>query len=375
MKLVLALCFFMVATIAARGTSIVFPTYSTPILANDTIVILSPDGTRLLGVSNKGEQKWKRQLSTRGSVFKHKSGKVLVIEGSSVSVVNPANGAMTPWFAVKLPGVNLSYRDEGDLYYGKTEALGVPSLAVYDGSTHAFLLTEERGETVAYADDGVIVLAKGKRKYADKGYSYSKGWLEGYDRKTKRRIWIADFKNQPWPYHDICRVGDYLVCEDGGNLMVIHAVRGDLHRSSPPKPKDSIGPSGLRNENGALVYVTTEMNISDFHRSKHTVYRLRVPELTTIETKVVEVIEAARVETVGEFMISDSLYRTACFRRDGRKVWEHFQMHRTGVIDGLIYFSDYNNGVAQMGTLEVSTGKKRILISEKVKMDMGQGLR
>jgi hypothetical protein len=90
--------------------------------------------------------------------------------------------------------------------------------------------------------------------------------------------------------------------------------------------------------------------------------------LKTIETKVVEVIEAARAETSGDFTISDSLYRTACFRRDGSKVWEHFQMHRTGVIGGLIYFSDFYKGVARMGSLEVATGKERILISERVKM-------
>jgi hypothetical protein len=43
-------------------------------------------------------------------------------------------------------------------------------------------------------------------------------------------------------------------------------------------------------------------------------------------------------------------------------------MHRTGVIDGVIYFSDYEKGVARIGSLKVSSGKKRILISERVEL-------
>lgn len=363
-----AIAIFMVATIVANATSIIFPTYSTPILADDTIMVLSPDNMRLLGISKAGEQNWKRQLSERGSIVKHSSGKILLIVGSSVSTVSPGNGAVTPLFDINPPVVSLCYLETANLFFGKTEGAGVPTLAVYDGSTHASILIQKRAETVAYADDEIIVLAKGERKQEDQGYSFSKGWLEGFDRKTKKLIWSADFERQPWSYHDTCRVGDYLVCEDGPDLMVIHVASGKLRRSSAAKPEDSIGPSGLRCENGVLVYVASELNMSDFNHSKQTVYRVNVPDLKTIETKVVEVIESARVETAGKFLISDALYRTACFRRDGSKVWEHFQMHRTGVIDGQIYFSDYDNGVARMGSLEVSTGKERILISEKIEM-------
>src|SRR6478736_1687387 len=109
MNRTLAFCVFMVATIAARATSIVFPTYSTPILADDTIIVTSPDHMRLLGVSKDGELNWKRQLSARGSVFKHRSGKILLIAGSSVSVVSPGNGALTPLFDAKQPGMYLWY--------------------------------------------------------------------------------------------------------------------------------------------------------------------------------------------------------------------------------------------------------------------------
>ncbi len=80
-------------------------------------------------------------------------------------------------------------------------------------------------------------------------------------------------------------------------------------------------------------------------------------------------IEASSTEKVGDLLITDALYRTACFRRDGTKVWEHFQLHRTPAVDGVIYFSDYNKGVARIGAVDVATGKQRIFISEKVKAE------
>lgn len=117
-----------------------------------------------------------------------------------------------------------------------------------------------------------------------------------------------------------------------------------------------------------MVYLTSQLNYKDFNRSKQSIYRVSIPELRTIDIKTVEVIEAAQVETAGEYRITDSLYRTACFRRDGSKVWEHFQMHRTGVVDGTIYFSDYEKGVARVGSIKVSNGKERILLSKRVEM-------
>jgi hypothetical protein len=267
---------FFAATIAACGTSIIFPTYSTPILADGLLIATSPDDMRLIGLTPEGKQKWVRRLSARGSVYKHSSGKAMLITGSSVGLVNSGNGDSTPLFEAKAGLANLRYLDSADLFFGTKESAGISTIVVYDG--------------------------------------------------------------------------------------------GKLRRQAAAKPADSIGPSGLRSEKGMLMYVASELNTRDFNRSKQTVYRVSVPDLKTVETKVVEVIEAARVETAGEYLISDALYRTACFRRDGSKVWEHFQMHRTGVIDGVIYFSDYEKGVARIGSLKVSSGKKRILISERVEL-------
>lgn len=78
-------------------------------------------------------------------------------------------------------------------------------------------------------------------------------------------------------------------------------------------------------------------------------------------------IEIADIDVEGEFTISDALYRTACFRMNGDKVWERFQSSRTKTIDNRIYSSDYEKGLARLGYVEVSTGKEKILYSEPVK--------
>ncbi|MEO5714406.1 MAG: hypothetical protein ABIT37_13040 [Luteolibacter sp.] len=367
-RLLVTACAFLSGAVSAHATSIIFPTFSTPVLVDDMIVVTSPDHLHLLGVTRKGTKIWDMLLPARGTVEKHESGKVILIVGSIVSVVDPQNGRTTPWFNSDPANTRLTYMDSADLFVGSSEDANKKgqTLRVYDGTTHDLLLKQVQGETVAYADKEFIVVAKGTRKLSDQGYSFGKGWLEGFDRKSRSRLWKVEFKQQSWPFHDACRVRNHLVCDDGGDLMVIPLGGGEVHRKPADKPAGSIGPSGLRNENGVLVYLASELNSSDFNRSRQSIYRVSIPELKTLETKVVEVIEAARVETAGEYRITDALYRTACFRRDGSKVWEHFQMHRTDVVDGMIYFSDYEKGIARVGAIKVSDGKERILLSERV---------
>lgn len=214
----------------------------------------------------------------------------------------------------------------------------------------------------------MFVVAKGRRKAVEGGgYSFSKGWLEAFDRQTMKKVWSVQFKNQPWPYHYVVRCQNYIISDDGSDLLAIDIATGVVRRRPAVKPVDAIGPSGLRDDNGSLTYLTSELNHKDFNQSKQTLYKLSVPDLKVIESRAVKVIEAASSEKVGDLLITDALYRTACFRPDGTKLWEHFQMNRTPTIDGVIYFSDYDKGVARMCALNVATGKQRIFLTEKIK--------
>ncbi len=356
----------LVAVMPAFGTSIVFPTYSTPVLVDDTLVVLSPDRLELIGVSKAGKELWRQKLSSKGSIVAHNSGKTLLTQGASVSSLNTKDGSIEPLFVADPKVEWVRYSLETNLFWGPLDAQE-PALVIFDGVTHACLATEKSGETMAYGDSNLVVLAKGRRKAAEGGgYSFSKGWLEAFDRQTMKKTWSVQFEKQPWPYHDVVRCGGYIVCDDALDLIVIDVVSGKVQRRPAVMPKDAIGPSGLRNDNGALTYLTSELNYADFNQSKQTLYKLSLPDLKVIESRAIKVIEAASSEKVGDLLITDALYRTACFRPDGAKLWEHFQLHRTQVMDGVIYFSDYNKGVARMGALDVTTGKQRFFLSEDV---------
>lgn len=116
-----------------------------------------------------------------------------------------------------------------------------------------------------------------------------------------------------------------------------------------------------------VVWLTHKMNREDFNQTEHTLHFCTLPDLEEKKTVTLRLIEIAQIAFEGEFIISDALYRTACFRMNGEKVWERFQSNRTQSIDNRIYFSDHEKGTTRLGYVEVSTGKETILYSEKVK--------
>ncbi|MGB6220139.1 hypothetical protein [Haloferula sp.] len=366
MKTLWTILVALVAVMPCLGTSIIFPTFSTPVVVEDTLIVLSADRLELIGVSKEGKELWRQKLSSEGSLIVHSSGKTLLTQGASVSALNTKGGSSETLFSADPKVKWVRYSPEANLFWGPLDGED-PALALFDGATYVCLATEKLGETMAYADQDLVVLAKGRRKAAEGGgYSFSKGWLEAFDRQTMKKVWSVEYEYQPYPHHYVVRCGDYIVSDDASDLVVIDIATGEVRRRPAVKPEDAMGPSGLRDDNGDLTYLTSELNFADFNQSKQTLYKISVPDLKVIESRAVKVIEAASSETAGDLLITDALYRTACFRPDGTKLWEHFQLHRTPVMDGVIYFSDYNKGIARMGALDVATGKQRFFLSEEV---------
>ncbi|WP_234047526.1 hypothetical protein [Luteolibacter pohnpeiensis] len=366
MKTLWTILVALIGVVPCSGTSIIFPTYSTPVVVEDTLIVLSPDRLELIGVSKAGKELWRQKLSSEGSLIVHTSGKILLTQGASVSSLDTKRGSSEPLFSADPKVEWVRYSPETNLFWGPLDG-EKSALVLFDGTTYNRLANEKLGETMAYADQDIVVLAKGRRKAAEGGgYSFSKGWLEAFDRHTMKRVWSVEFENQPWPQHYVVRCGNYIVCDDASDLVVIDIATGQVRRRPAAKPADAIGPSGLHDENGDLTYLTSELNYADFNQSKQTLYKLSIPDLKVVESRAVKVIEASSSEKAGDLRITDALYRTACFRPDGTKIWEHFQLHRTPVMDGVIYFSDYNKGIARMGALDVATGKQQFFLSEEI---------
>ena len=366
MKNKLQFLFLLLLAFQAHGTSIIFPTYSTPILAHGRIIVLSPDRLHVFGVSLSGQIEWDAKLESEGSLYKHKSGGILLNRGSTVSILDSETGAIQALFEAPLDVKRISYKEDSDVFLGYP-SWETPKIFVFDGDTYLLKATEELAETVPYSDSEIVVVAKADRITTEEGYTFSKAWIEAFERSTWRLIWTAPFIERKDPYHQMCRVGSYIVWEDGPKLVAARISDGQLYTAPAFKPKDALGPTGLLADGDALLYLASEFNHEDFNKSKQSIYKVTVPEFSVIKVREVEVIEAALLEQAGQFLISDALYRTACFRRDGSKVWEHFQMNRTKVHEGVIYFSYYDEGFARLCSIEVATGLKRILMSEEIK--------
>lgn len=366
MKSIWTILLILIVIMPCWGTSIIFPTYSTPVLVDDKVIVLSVDRKEVIGLAKTGKELWREQLASKTSLIVHQNGKLLIAQDASVRSLQMNDGSSEPLFRAKPEVEWVHYSAESNLFWG-TRDDPEPSLSLFDGTTNTFLATETLGENLAYADSDIVVLAKGNRKKSESGgHHFTKGWIEALDRKTMKKLWSVPFEKNLSPYHYVVRCGDYIVCDDAHHLIITHIKTGKMQRSPAEMPKDANGPSGLRAENGMLTYLASTMNYEDFNQSEKTFYKLSIPDLKVIDKTVVKVIEAARSEKAGDLLITDALYRTACFRADGSKVWEHFQLHRTPVVDGVIYFSDYHEGTARMGALDVATGKQQFFLSEKV---------
>jgi hypothetical protein len=352
-----------------EATSIIFPAFTEPIIKKGFLVALSPDRKRLVALDAKGTLKWERRLDEPSSLVERQDGKLWILTGNAVSILNIVDGSLQPQFTV--PNVSwLRYERKADILFGapaKNDFREQTGLTVFQAATGAVLFSVEQGEAIAYADSDIIVVASGERKNVDQGYTYARGWIEGFRPSNRKQEWRAELTGRPDPYHSVARVRNWLVFEDGTDWLLVDLNDGQIRRALIEKGSDVFGPSGLREENGHLAFTTGQLNMKNFSRSEHTISVVSIPDLKVISQKKVEVIEAVHSEKWGEFLITDALYRTACFRQDGTKIWEHFQMHRTSPIDGVIYFSDYSEGRARIGSIEVATGKENILFSEAVK--------
>lgn len=346
--------------------SIIFPTYSTPVLVGDKVVVLSVDRKEVIGLEKTGKELWRQKLASKAGLIVHQTGKLLIVQDASVRSLHMKDGSSEPLFRANPEVEWVHYSKASNLFWG-TRDDPEPSLSLFDGTTYALLATETLGENLAYADSDIVVIVKGNRKKSESGgYHFTKSWLEAFDRKSMKNLWSVPFEKDSWPHRYFVRCGDFIVCDDASDLIITHIKTGMMQRSPAEMPKDALGPSGLRAENGMLTYLASTMNYQDFNQSEKTLYKLSIPDLKIIDKKVVKVIEAVYSEKAGDLLITDALYRTACFRADGSKLWERFQLHRTPVVDGVIYFSDYHEGTARMGALDVATGKQQFFLSEKV---------
>jgi hypothetical protein len=91
----------LATSLSAKGTSIVFPKFSAPVLQEDRLVFTSPDGKRLLCASLDGNVVWERKFGLPIRLFTGPKSEALVQTGRVVSYVSAQSGEMRANFTVE----------------------------------------------------------------------------------------------------------------------------------------------------------------------------------------------------------------------------------------------------------------------------------
>ena len=358
----------LVAVFPAMATSIVFSTFSAPVFQEERLVFTSPDGKRLLCASLEGKIVWQRKFKTRISLFTGAESEAVVQIGKVVSAVSVQSGELRPKFKVEGENDGVSFSPELGSYCSHDLRFEKRLFKLLDGATGKPLWRTSEIETVVCATPELIVCLAVERVPVRSGYRFGDASLAAYDRKSFAKTWSVPLaKPGDASFLKSAFKAPFLVyVEAGKSLVVLDCTTG---RKQVTKQLDlpeggSISDVMIHGEH--VAWLTYEMNLTDFKITEHPLHFCTLPDLREVKKVVLKLIEIASVSFEGGFFIADSLYRTACFRLSGEKVWERFQCARTGVIKGRIFFSDQSKNTARLGSIEVITGKETILYTEQL---------
>ena len=353
---------------AAKATSIEFPTFSAPVLQEERLVFTSPDSRRLLCASLEGKLVWERKFDSPIVLFTGAEAEAVVQVGTVVSAVSVQSGELRAKFSVEDENDGVSFSPELGSYVSSDRRFEKRMFKLLDARTGVPLWRTSEIENVVCATPELIVCLAAERVPTRDGFQLGKASLDGYDRKSFAKTWSVPLKH-PGDASFLAAAfkAPFLIyTERQTSLVVLDCAMGKKQVTTPMKVPEDSWISGVSIHGEHVVWLTTKIDYDDFNNSEHSLHFCTIPELREVKTVVLKLIEIGRVSFEGELIIADSLYRTACFRLDGQKVWERFQNSRTPVINGRIYFSDHSKNTARLGFIEVASGKETILYTERL---------
>lgn len=365
----LAAIFIILLTRSAGiATSIEFPKFGQPFVVGDRLVCLSPDAKRILCFSLTGKALWKRSCGEPVSLFAAPNGGLLVQIGAMVSDLSVETGELTDRFPVAESNDRVHFESKGDLWYSTDARWRERRFKLLDGRTGKPKWTSREVERVVCATPELIVALTVKRMRTEDGIRFGASALLGLNRETGGRKWkVPVDKTNGSPFISSVFMAPHIVFVRGENTLVVLDVTNGKTLGTRTVPVPQLGHvSDVLFHEGRVAVLTGEVNSADFDKNRQTLQFYSLPGLAPKERVSFEVIEAATATIVGKYILSDALYRTACFTRDGKKLWERFQCNRSEPIDGKVYFSDYDDGFARLGSVELANGKERIFHRERI---------
>lgn len=360
---------WLAAISVAESTSISFPKFSAPILQEDRLVVLSPDGTRVLGISLDGVKLWERKHDARVDLFSGPASKPMLQVGKVVSYVSAGSGELRTAFTVESEDDWVTYSTTLDSFISDQRRSMTRMFKLLKGETGQPVWKSSEIEEVVCVTPELIVCLAAERIPSGRGFTFGHASLEAFERGTFAKKWSVPLPaDSVVPYLRAAYVAPYLIYPDGRTSLSVVDCRTGAKRLTK---RVEVGEYGMVSDltliDGQVAWLTSRYNRDDPSNREYLLHFCTVPGLEEERRVVLKLIEIARVTFEGGFIISDALYRTACFRLSGEKVWERFQTARSPVINDRIYFSDYHQKSARVGIVEVSTGKETILYSEPVK--------
>jgi len=360
------------------ATSIVSPKFGTPIKHEKQLVFTSPDSRRAMCLTLDANMLWVKKFEQPIHLFKSHDSEIFLQQVKEIFRINPRSGEQKLLFSLESKNDILNYRSQGDIYYSKDKRFDKKIFKIIDRITGKSIFKSDRIENLIYVTEELIIALVAEREYTGSGgYRLAQASVEAYKRKTFEKQWAVPLSgDHTFPWVTAVHSKPYLVYLDGhANVVSLDCRTGEkVHEMGDSADFDG-QISHLSLLEGNLVYLTHKMNFDDFEKTKHTLHFCSIPDLKEKSTLVIELIEIASITFYDDYIISDSLYRTACFTMTGEKVWEKYQMNRTDVIEGKIYFSDYEDEEVRLGVIDVPTGQEIILYKEKVKKDILKRLR
>lgn len=366
-QLILFALLWSTAISPSQATSILFPKFSEPIFQEDRLLFASPDSKRLICVNVGGAKQWDLTFHKPVNLFAGPKGEALLQTGIVVNAVSPKDGTLKQQFVVESENDRVSYDKAAESFVSRDSRFEVRAFRLLKAETGKPVWKSASVESVVCSTPSLIVCLSVGRIRSGEGYYFGQGHLEAFDRRDFSKKWtVALDSKEDLPWLQSCYTPPYLVYLDGRSLITIDSASGTKIASKTIDTK-RLGPSTKLAKDGEnAVWISSELKMGDFSNSAHEFHFCSVPDLNQKDTLTIRLIEVARVSFEEGFIITDALYRTAGFKRDGVKIWELFQNNRSRVIDGKIYFSDYENEAARVGLVDVSTGLKTILYTEKV---------
>jgi hypothetical protein len=369
-----AFSIWLVVTGSLQADSIIFPKFSAPLFQKDRLICTSPDSKRVLCINLNGRRLWERSFGEAVNLIAGPNSEPLLQTGKVVNLLVTQSGALQPRFTAEHENDVVAYVKDARIFVSTDRRFEKRTFKIIDENTGKPLWKSTEVENLIGVTPELIVTLAAERIPYGRGFRFRETSLEAFDRSAFQKKWsVLITEKDGSPYLDAALKPPYLIYAHSENsLTVLDCTTGrKLVTTSMALPKyGRIWDVKIFGDEVAWLTCDRshayDANPVPLSETPHFLHFCTLPNLQETKAVTLKLIEIASVAFEGEFIISDALYRTACFRKSGEKVWERFQSNRTETIDNRIYFSDFYKETTRLGYVEVPTGKETILYSEKV---------